>query len=396
MMGGSTGVPAGEGLFLVKYGEIALKKGNRGAFVRSLRRSISAKMPDLDVRVTEVWHRVYVRFRPEDEGRVRSALEKTYGIVAFCRAVAVENDMDAVTTAAVALAEGLIRERAGTRFKAEVRRAEKSFPLDSYEIACRIGDALLTRFPQLQVDVHAPQWTVRVEIREKAYVYGPQTRGPSGLPSGSSGKGILLLSGGIDSPVAGWRMGMRGLSLEAVYFHSPPFTTEKAREKALLLARILGPYIPGFVLHVVPLTEALARIKERGKEEETTLLMRACMMRIATMIAERRGGQCLVTGESLGQVASQTVESMRYTGSFAGVPVFRPLIGMNKEEIVAEARRIGTYETSNLPYADCCSLFSPTHPLIHPDFGKMRQSYENLEVEPILVSCLEKMESAAV
>jgi len=389
-------VPVEEGLFLVKYGEIALKKGNRGAFVRRLRQSIAAKMPDLQVRVTEVWHRLYVRFRLEDEARVRTALEKTYGIVAFCRAVAVDKDMVAVTAAAVALAEGLIREGRGMRFKAEVRRADKDFPIHSHEIACRIGEELLNRFPQLKVDVHDPQWTVRVEIREKAYVYGPETRGPSGLPSGSSGMGILLLSGGIDSPVAGYRMGMRGLALEAVYFHSPPFTTEKAREKVVLLSRILGPYITGFKLHVVPLTAALARIKERGKEEETTLLMRACMMRIATMIAQRRGGQCLVTGESLGQVASQTVESMRFTESFADLPVFRPLIGMNKEEIVEEARRLGTFETSNLPYADCCSLFSPPHPLIHPHFDSMRLSYEELEVEPILLECLGKMESLAI
>jgi tRNA uracil 4-sulfurtransferase len=389
-------LPMEEGLFLIKYGEIALKKGNRGAFIRRLRKSISARMPELNIKVTEVWHRLYIRFQPEDEARVRSVLSKTYGIVAFCRAVAVEKDMDAVTAAAVNLAEGLIRAGGGTRFKAEIRRADKSFPMDSYQIACRIGDELLTRFPQLQVDVHDPQWTVRVEIREKAYVYGPETRGPSGLPSGSSGMGILLLSGGIDSPVAGYRMGMRGLDLEAVYFHSPPFTTEKAREKVVLLARILGPYLPGLVLHVVPLTAAMARIKERSKEEETTLLMRACMMRIATLIAERRGGQCLVTGESLGQVASQTVEGMRYTGSYSGVPVFRPLIGMNKEEIVEEARRIGTFETSNLPYADCCSLFSPTHPLIHPQFEKMRMVYDGLEVEPILLECLEKMESVTV
>jgi tRNA uracil 4-sulfurtransferase len=390
------GVSAEEGLFLVKYGEIALKKGNRGAFLRRLKRSIAAKMPDLEVRITEVWHRLYVMFRAGDEARVRAVLEKTYGIVAFCRAVAVDKDMDAIASAAVTLAEGLIRAGVGTRFKAEVRRADKRFPLRSYQIACRIGDELLARFPQLSVDVHAPQWTVRVEIRERAYVYGPETRGPSGLPSGSSGMGILLLSGGIDSPVAGYRMGMRGLALEAVYFHSPPFTTEKAREKALLLARILGPYIPGLVLHVVPLTAALARIKERAKEEETTLLMRACMMRLATMIAERRGGQCLVTGESLGQVASQTVESMRFTESFSGPPVFRPLIGMNKEEIVDEARRIGTFETSNLPYADCCSLFSPPHPLIHPQFDRMRRAYEELEMEPILLECLGKMESEAV
>jgi tRNA uracil 4-sulfurtransferase len=385
-----------ESLFLIKYGEIALKKGNRSAFVHRLRQSIAAKMPDLEIRVTDVWHRLYVRCRPEDEAKVQAALEKTYGIVAFCRAVAAEKDMDAIAAATVSLADDLLRAGRGTRFKAEVRRADKDFPLRSYQIACRIGDELTARFPELKVDVHEPQWTVRVEIREKAYVYGPETRGPSGLPLGSSGLGILLLSGGIDSPVAGYRMGMRGLALEAVYFHSPPFTTEKAREKVVLLARILSRYLTGFVLHVVPLTEALTRIREGGRQEETTLLMRACMMRLAAMVAERRGGQCLVTGESLGQVASQTVESMRFTESFSGLPVFRPLIGMNKEEIVTQARQIGTFETSNLPYADCCSLFSPTHPLIHPQFDKMRKAFAELDVESILLSCLSKMESVTV
>jgi thiamine biosynthesis protein ThiI len=240
--------------------------------------------------------------------------------------------------------------------------------------------------------VHDPDWVLSVEIRERAYLYGPSTSGPSGLPAGSSGSGLLLLSGGIDSPVAGWMMAKRGMSVEAVYFHSAPFTSEKAREKVETLAQTLSAWSAGMSLHVVNFTPVLGRIRERGQEDEVTLLLRACMMRFATLLAGRTGAQCLITGESLGQVASQTLESMRFTGSLAGIPVFRPLVGLNKEEIIDIARRIDTFETSNLPYADCCLLFSPPHPLIHPDFRRMTLSYERLDVEPLLCEALERAE----
>ena len=242
------------------------------------------------------------------------------------------------------------------------------------------------------MDVHTPDWVLTVEIREHAYLYGPSIDGPYGLPTGSSGKGLLLLSGGIDSPVAGWMMAKRGMAIEAVYFHSAPFTSEKAREKVETLSKILSAWAPGIVLHVVPFTPVLARIKEKSKDDEVTLLLRACMMRFSTLLAAELGAMCLVTGESLGQVASQTVESMHFTGSLTDLPVFRPLVGMNKEEIIATAKRIATFETSNLPYADCCVLFSPAHPLIHPEVRKMKLSYARLDVEDLLVQALEKTE----
>jgi tRNA uracil 4-sulfurtransferase len=383
---------ANETLFLIKYGEIALKKRNRGAFIHSLKESVKAKLPGLPFSVYETFHRVFVRCRPGDREAIAGALSRTFGVVSFCETLRVPLDMAAIEAAACGLADGFVAAGMGSRFKAEVKRADKGFPLTSYEIACRIGDLLLQRFPGLTVDVHTPDWVVTVEIREYAYLYGPSTDGPYGLPTGSSGRGLLLLSGGIDSPVAGWMMAKRGMALEAVYFHSAPFTSEKAREKVEVLARTLSRWAPGILLHVVHFTPVLARIKERSKEDEVTLLLRACMMRFSTLLAARRGAMCLITGESLGQVASQTVESMHFTGSLTDLPVFRPLVGMNKEETIAIAKRIDTFETSNLPFADCCVLFSPAHPLIHPETRKMRLSYEKLEVEGLLLEALEKTE----
>ncbi len=382
-----------ETLFLVKYGEIALKKGNRGAFIRSLKDSIRARVADRSISAFETWHRIYVRFRPENVESIAQCLSKTFGVVSFCKAVKTEKDLAAIDEAAVGLARQFLSAGMGTRFKIEVKRADKSFPLDSYRIACRLGDLLTREFAELTVDVHKPDWILMVEIREHAYLYGPQTGGPGGLPTGSSGKGILLLSGGIDSPVAGYMMAKRGLALEAVYYHSAPFTSEDARKKVEELARILCAHVPGIRLSVVNFTPILARIRERAKNEEITLLMRACMMRIACMLASRRGAGCLVTGESLGQVASQTIESIHFTGGFADIPVFRPLIGMNKEEIITEAKRIETFETSSLPYADCCVLFSPPHPLIHPSVEKMTKTFASLQIEEILEDALEKTET---
>ena len=385
-----------ERLFLIKYGEIALKKRNRGAFVKSLKDSIHAKLPSLQFAVYETFHRVFVRCQEEDREAVADALGRTFGIVSFCEALSVDRDMVAVTAAAIGLAESYIAAGKGSKFKAEVRRADKGFPLTSYEIACAIGDTLLGKFPGLTVDVHEPDWVLNVEIREHAYLYGPSKSGPYGLPNGSSGKGLLLLSGGIDSPVAGWMMAKRGMSIDAVYFHSAPFTSEKAREKVEVLARTLATWAPGITLHVVNFTPVLARIKETSKDEEVTLLLRACMMRCATRLAEKTGAMCLVTGESLGQVASQTVESMHFTGSLTDLPVFRPLVGMNKEEIIDIAKRIDTFETSNLPYADCCVLFSPLHPLIHPEVRKMKLSYAHLNVEELLLEALRTTEPVSL
>ncbi len=381
-------------LFLAKYGEIALKKGNRPAFTRRLRISIQRRLPGAVVH--ETWHRVFVECPEEYGPRAAEELARTFGIVSFSEAVAVEKDIALIREAAARLAEAFVAAGRGTTFKLDVRRADKSFPRSSYQLACELGDLIRQRVPGLTVDVHQPGWVMAVEVRERVYLYGPETRGPGGLPTGSSGTGMLLLSGGIDSPVAGWLMAKRGLALEAAYFHTPPFTSEGAREKVVELARMLGSWAPGVRLHVVPLTPVLARIRERAPEEETTLLMRAAMMSISQILARRTGAACLVTGESLGQVASQTVESMQFTGSLATVPVFRPLCGLDKEEIVALARRIGTFDVSNRPYDDCCVLFSPKHPLIKPAMDRMKCSWEKLEVDGLLAEAAERAETLTV
>jgi thiamine biosynthesis protein ThiI len=373
-------------LFLVKYGEVSLKKGNRPAFLRALRLAIRRRLPGASVY--ESWHRIYVECRDEDAPAAAEVLRRTFGLVSYGEAVRTVKEMPAISDAAAGLAASFVAAGLGFRFKVEVRRADKSFPLTSYQIACRLGDRILHDVPGLAVDVHEPAWVLAVEIRERAYLYGPESPGPGGLPAGCSGRGVLLLSGGIDSPVAGWMMAKRGLGLEAVHFHTPPFTSAEAREKVVALARILDGWAPGIRLHVVPLTEFAARIRERAPEEETTLLMRAP--------ARRRGADCLVTGESLGQVASQTLPSMAFTGSRTGLPVFRPLCGMDKEEIVCLARRIGTFETSTLPYDDCCVLFSPVHPLIRPDRERMETSWNRLEADALLAQALERLETMRV
>lgn len=380
-------------LFLVKYGEVSLKKGNRPAFLRALRLAIRRRLPGSSVH--EAWHRIYVECRDEDAPAAAEVLRRTFGLVSFGEAVRVPKEMPAIGDAAARLAASFV-ERFGPRFKVEVRRADKRFPLASYRIACELGDRILRDVPGARVDVHRPAWVLAVEIREEAYLYGPESPGPGGLPVGCSGRGVLLLSGGIDSPVAGWMMAKRGLGLEAVHFHTPPFTSAEAKEKVVALARILALWDPEIRLHVVPLTAFVARVRERAPEGQTTLLVRAGMMRAADELARRRRAGCLVTGESLGQVASQTLEAIAFTGSRTDLPVFRPLCGMDKEQIVALARTIGTFETSTLPYDDCCVLFSPVHPLLRPDRARMEASWTGLEAEALLAEAVAQAETIGV
>jgi thiamine biosynthesis protein ThiI len=377
-------------LYLIKYGELTLKGGNRGKFERRLCLNIRRGLGDPQALLDRRKGRLYLRTRVEAPG-VRRALTHTFGIVAFSEALQTDKTMEAIRAAALRLGEGLVASK-GKRFKIEARRSDKSFAPDSYGIACDLGELLRTRLPDLVVDLHHPDWVLNVEIRDRAYLYGPETAAPGGLPLGSSGKGLLLLSGGIDSPVAGYLMGKRGLQVDAVYFHTPPYTSDQARDKVVAIRRVLSEYLLGMRLFVVPLTAAQMRIRERAAEEETTLLIRACMVRVAEAVALRAGYGCLITGESLGQVASQTLPAMRFTGSLSRLPVLRPLIGMDKEEIVALARRIGTFETSILPYPDCCTLFAPAHPLVRPDHERMTASFACLDVESLLEQARQEME----
>jgi thiamine biosynthesis protein ThiI len=378
-----------QSLYLIKYGELQLKGQNRGQFERRLcaniRRALGA-----DSDLARRHGRLLLRSAAA-EPAVRRVLERTFGIVGFSRALQVDKDPALLDAAALELAPALRAEH-GPRFKIEARRSDKSFVLDSYGIACRLGQHLRERVPGLVVDLHHPDWVLNVEIRERAYLYGPPSPAPGGLPVGSSGRGLLLLSGGIDSPVAGWLLAKRGLAVDAAYFHTPPYTSEEALQKVRRLCRILSEYLGSMRLFVVPLTALQLRIRERAPQEQSTLLIRACMVRVADSLARREGYGCLISGESLGQVASQTLPALRFTESFSSLPVLRPLIGMDKEEIVGLARRIGTFETSILPYPDCCTLFAPAHPLVRPEHERMLASFAALDAQPLLDRALEGLE----
>jgi thiamine biosynthesis protein ThiI len=305
------------------------------------------------------------------------------GISGWAKTRIAEKTIESVCAACVeegkALFDGGIRS-----FKINARRTDKSFPLDSYRIACTAGDAVTEAIPELRVDVHHPQGTIAVEIREKAYIYGFGRKGCGGLPVGTAGRGLLLLSGGIDSPVAGYMIASRGMKIDAAYFLTYPYTSEEARQKAIRLAGIVGNFSLGIRLYTVGYTAVQLRIKERAPEAWATILLRMAMMEGAERIARLRRSKCLITGESLSQVASQTVENITCTQSRLKLPVLRPLVGMHKEAIIRKAEEIGTYETSILPYQDCCVLFSPPHPILRGDPAEANRLYEGLELGELI------------
>lgn len=370
-------------LYLVKYGELSLRGENKLEFEAALENNIRGALQGASARVWRRHGRIFVRTEASAADRAAAVLRCTFGIASYAAAEETAKDIQAIEDAALRVAA---RHAEGTRtFKIEARRLNKSFPFTSYQIACRLGDRVREAHPAWEVDVHDPDLTIHVEIGEITCVYGPKEEGARGLPLGTSGHGLLLLSGGIDSPVAGYLMGFRGLQIDAVYFHTPPYTAEEAMEKVMDVGRQLQPYLPGLGLWVVPFTPVQERIKERAGEREVTLLMRACMMRIADLLGQRGRYQALITGESLGQVASQTPQSIRFTGSVATLPVLRPLIGMDKNQIIRIAERIGTYRISIRPYPDCCTLFAPKRPLIKPDFDGINRAYAALEMNELEV-----------
>ncbi|RKX79447.1 MAG: tRNA 4-thiouridine(8) synthase ThiI [Spirochaetes bacterium] len=381
-----------ENPYLIKIGEIALKGRNRAFFEGLLFKNIKRKLNSHRCTITGKQGRYYLSCTDADKKVIDYALSTTFGVVAFGEVRKVPKSIEAIKDASEKMCEEILYCSEGKKFKIEARRSDKSFTYNSYQIASIIGQHLRDTFPQLSVDVKTPDWIINIEIRETCLIYGPLKHGPGGLPVGTAGRGILLLSGGIDSPVAGYLMAKRGLKLDAVYYHTYPYTSDEARDKVVKLAQKLSPFLSGVDLLVIPFTDIQIRIKERAKEEEMTLLMRACMMKIAEIVGLKRGAKCLVTGESLGQVASQTVESMRFTESCTNLPVFRPLIGFNKEEIVELARKLGTFDISVLPYDDCCTLFAPRRPIIKPNLKKMSESYSELEVEKLIEEAAENTE----
>ncbi|MGI6703500.1 MAG: tRNA uracil 4-sulfurtransferase ThiI [Clostridia bacterium] len=379
-----------EELILVRYGEVALKGGNRSFFINRLVRNISNALNGIEHRIIKDRGRILVVL-PEGSLKLAEAvnrLKKVFGIVSLSRVVKVEKDLHVIMQKALEMVE---KQQIDT-FKVESRRADKAFPVKSPEICRQVGAYILENSENIRVDVHQPELLINIEIREGAYIFAGQEKGSGGLPTGTGGRGLLLLSGGIDSPVAGWMVAKRGVELEAVHFHSFPFTSERAKQKVIDIAEVLAGYIGGIRLHMVSLTDIQGSINRHCPAEQSTILTRRFMMRIAERIAEETKALALVTGESLGQVASQTLESIYVTDTSVGLPVFRPLLGMDKVEIIDRAREIDTYELSIQPYEDCCTLFLPEHPETRPKLEKILQSESHLEVESLIRQAVETRE----
>ena len=380
-------------LYLIRLGEISLKGMNRNFFEKKLKNNIKLKIHPHRSLLNREKGRFYLyvdKSCPEET--VIRTLRTTFGVVGFSKAIVCAKDWDTIVQSAKALIENEPFSDGKGTFKVECRRGDKSFFMNSYQIESELGGVVLDRYPDMKVKVKNPEKELRVEVREKVYLYTSPVPGPGGLPVGTAGKGLLLLSGGIDSPVAFWRMAKRGLKQDCLYFHAYPYTSDMALQKVKDLARIVAPYNQGTNLVVVNFTECELWIKDHSKEEEHTLMMRACMMKVANMIAKARDCKVLVTGEALGQVASQTLESMCFTNSMSEIPVLRPLVAMDKEEIISTARQIGTYETSILPYDDCCVIFSPKHPLVRPEVDIEKKSFMDMNIDELLAKCVREAE----
>ncbi len=381
-------------LILVKYGEIILKGLNRRLFEDKLVRNIRTVLHDIgNFKVYKAQATIYVETRDENANisKAIDRLQKVFGIVSVSRVAKVEKELEAIQEKAVAYLHTTFQKY--KTFKVETKRADKSFSLKSPQVSREVGAYILKNVSHLSVDVHHPDVIVNVEIRSTgAYVYTEKLQGAGGLPVGSSGKATLLLSGGIDSPVAGWMIAKRGVEINAVHFFSYPYTSERAKDKVIELAKILTDYCGKINLHIVPFTEIQLAIHEKCPEEQLTLIMRRFMMKITEKIAIKNSSSALITGESLGQVASQTIESLGVTNAAVSLPVFRPLIGMDKEEIVRIAKKIETFETSILPYEDCCTIFVPKHPTTRPKLERMLQSEQHLDVEGMIDKAVEATE----
>ena len=375
-------------LLMVRYGEIYLKGLNRPYFLRALVSRVREAARPFGGKVWLHDARVFVSDMKDPEGCMER-VRKVFGVHSVCPAIEMEkDDFDGICQQA----ELMMRPLSGT-FKVESRRADKHYFLDSPQINRQVGEYVLMRNEDhLKVDVHKPEHVLSIEIRDQAYLYCQVYPAVGGMPVGTGGKAALLLSGGIDSPVAGYMIAKRGVQLVAVHYHSFPYTSEFAKQKVLDLAKILSDYCCGIKVYVVPFTEIQMQIHEKCPEDYTTLIMRRYMMRIAERIARKEECLALITGESVGQVASQTMEALATTDQVVGMPVFRPLIGFDKIDIIEYARKIGTYETSSLPYEDCCTVFTPKHPATKPKMAKILEGEGNLDQEALIAAAVDNAE----
>ena len=379
-------------IILCKYGEIALKGLNKSTFESMMVKTIKRRLRSAgEFKVTRSQSTLYVEPLGEDVDvdEYMERLSKVFGIVKLCRCGALEKDIRVICEKAPEYAAEAL-ENART-FKVNAKRSDKAFPYKSPEICSELGGAILDKFPHLKVDVHDPDVTVTVEVREDhAFVHTDPIDGAGGIPVGSSGRAMLLLSGGIDSPVAGYMMARRGAVVEAIHFEAPPYTSDRARMKVESLAKLMTPWCGDIKFFCVPFTEIQLLLKKNCPDELFTILMRRLMMEIAQRVCDKEGDiQALITGESLGQVASQTMYAMVCTDAACRMPVFRPCVGMDKSEIVDIARKIGTFETSILPYEDCCTVFTPKHPKTRPSVEEVEKAQNSFDFEPYIQKAVE-------
>lgn len=380
-----------ERVYLISYSEIGLKGENRPFFERTLVSNIRRALKDIPGLEIERFHgRIYVKAEG-DLKEIRDRLVKIFGIASISPALRTHPDLDEIKRGALILLQEH-KEYNGKTFKVETRRPNKSFPLTSPEVSKVVGAHILKSLKGLKVDVRDPDILVNIEIREKAYIYWEKIPGLRGLPVGVSGKALLLLSGGIDSPVAGWMTMKRGVKIQAIYFHTFPFTSDRAKEKVVDLCRVLSIYNSPIILHVVNFTEVLKVLQKETPSEFLTILMRRMMLRIAERVALKENALGLVTGESIGQVASQTMESLAATNKVADIPIIRPLIAFDKDEIIEKARKIGTYEISIRPYEDCCTVFVPRHPKTRPSLKDVEAAERDLDVDNLVEEGLKRVD----
>ena len=381
-------------VILVKLGEIVLKGLNRRVFedrlLKNIRRRIQ-RAGNFDVYSMQSTIYIVPKDADADIDEAEERVAKVFGVIGYTRACVCPKAMDAILEIAPQYLEETLAEV--RTFKVESKRADKKFPLDSMQISREVGGALLRANPHLSVDVHNPDIVVRVEIREKAaYIHGETKPGAGGIPVGTGGRAAVLISGGLDSPVAAWMMAKRGVELTAIHFASPPYTSERAHEKVVALLKKVGEYAGRIEMITVPFTRIQEEIRDKCPEELATVIMRRFMMRAAERIAREKECSALITGESLGQVASQTIQAIACTDAAANMPVFRPLIGSDKAEIVALAHRIDTYDISIEPFEDCCTVFTPRHPRTRPTLHLVETAEKNLDVEALLEDCLAQVE----
>ncbi len=387
--------------FLIKYGEIAIKGNNRYLFENALVKQIRYALSGIDgsFAVSKEQGRIYIDCSGAyDYDETVEALQHVFGIVGICPVMKTEDrGLDALGEDAVRFLSE-VYDTHEQSFKVFTRRANKNYPIDSMSVNSELGGRILEAFPQMHVDVHEPEVALHVEIRDKIYIYSKTIPGPGGMPSGTSGRAMLLLSGGIDSPVAGYMIGKRGVQIDAVYFHAPPYTSERAKQKVVDLAGKMARFTGPIRLHVVNFTEIQLYIYEQCPHEELTIIMRRYMMLLAEKFAQADGSQALITGESIGQVASQTMQSLTVTNEVCSLPVFRPLIAFDKQEIVEMAKKIDTFETSILPYEDCCTIFVAKHPVTKPRLRAIQKSEKKLEekIDEMMQTAVETAETIEI